>query len=128
MPADLRPLNAPDVPRVSAGYAKAMEVTGATRWLYVSGQIPLGEDGVPESFADQARLTLLNVERQLVHAGMGKDDLVKLTVFLSSRDHRLEFRDIRTEWLGGREIGLTVIVCDIFDEAWLLEIEAVAAA
>ena len=32
------------------------------------------------------------------------------------------------EVLGDRRIGLTVIVCDIFDPAWLLEIEAIAAA
>jgi hypothetical protein len=30
--------------------------------------------------------------------------------------------------LGGREPALTVVIAGIFDEAWLLEIEAVAVA
>ncbi|MEO1686399.1 MAG: RidA family protein [Pseudomonadota bacterium] len=128
MPTQRRPLNAPDVARVSASYAQAMETTGATRWLHVSGQIPVAEDrAVPEGFEAQARLTLDNIDRQLRHAGMTRDHLVKLTVFLGARDHRAAFRDIRAEWLDGREVALTVIVCDIFDAAWLLEIEAVAA-
>jgi 2-iminobutanoate/2-iminopropanoate deaminase len=35
---------------------------------------------------------------------------------------------VRDEMLRGRETALTVVVAGIFDEAWLVEIEAVAAA
>ena len=35
---------------------------------------------------------------------------------------------VRQRVLGSHSPALTVIICDIFDEAWLLEIEAVAAA
>ena len=35
---------------------------------------------------------------------------------------------VREEVLAGRSVALTVIITGIFDEDWLLEIEAVAAA
>jgi hypothetical protein len=37
-------------------------------------------------------------------------------------------RKVRQEILGDLSPALTVVIAEIFDEAWLLEIEAVAAA
>ena len=37
-------------------------------------------------------------------------------------------RDLRQEFLGAHSPALTVIIAGIFDERWLLEIEATAAA
>lgn len=124
----MKPINAPDAPQPVGGYAQAMEVTGAERILFVSGQIPAGPDGsVPESFEDQARLAWRNVFAQLAAAGMGLDNLVKVTIFLSDRRYIPEYRKVRQEVLKGREIGLTTIITGIFDEKWMLEIEAIAA-
>lgn len=125
----VRPINAPDAPQPVGGYAQAMEVTGATRILYVSGQIPAAADGsVPELFEDQCRLAWQNVIAQLNAAGMTLDNLVKVTIFLSDRKHIADYRRVRQEVLQGRQVGLTTIITGIFDERWLLEIEAVAAA
>ena len=47
---------APDAPRAVGNYAQALEVRAATRFLFVSGQIPLRLDGVlPKGFSGQAR-------------------------------------------------------------------------
>ena len=124
-----RPLNAPAAPIPKGGYAQAVEVTAAKRWLFVSGQIPVGRDGhVPKDFASQARLAWANVEAQVVAAGMTLDNIVKATVFLSDRRYSVENRSIRQEVMADREIALTVVITGIFDAAWLLEIEAIAAA
>jgi len=127
---NLRRINAADAPQPAGGaYAQAMEVTGATRTLFVSGQIPAMPDGtVPEKFEDQARLTWQNVIAQLNAAGMTLDNLVKVTIFLSDRQYIADYRRVRQEVLQGRQIGITTIITGIFDERWLLEIEAVAAA
>ena len=128
MTATLRETAAPDAPAAPT-YAQAVEVTGATRWLFVSGQIPVRPDGsVPAAFADQARLAWANVTAQLHAADMTLDNLVKVTIFLSDRRHIADYRRIRDEALGGRRVALTTIITGIFDEGWLLEIEAVAAA
>ena len=125
-----RAIDAADAPQpAGGGYAQAMEVTGATRLLFVSGQIPAMPDGsVPERFEDQCRLAWNNVVAQLEAGGMSLDNLVKVTIFLSSREHVADYRRIRQEVLQGRKIGVTTIITGIFDERWLLEIEAVAAA
>ncbi len=126
---NLRPINAPDAPQSQGGYAQALEVTGASRLLFISGQIPATVDGVvPADFEAQARLCWKNIEAQLAAAGMTLDNLVKATIFLSDRKFAMPNRVVRNEVLAGRRIALTVIICTIFDEKWLLEIEATAAA
>ena len=125
----LKPINASDAPQPVGGYAQAMEVTNAGRTLYISGQIPADAKGaVPESFEDQARLCWANVIAQLRAADMTLDNLVKVTIFLSDRQYIADYRRVRMDVLQGRQIGLTTIITGIFDEKWLLEIEAIAAA
>jgi 2-iminobutanoate/2-iminopropanoate deaminase len=125
----MKPINAPDAPQPLGGYVQAMEMTGATRTLYISGQIPETVNGsVPERFEDQARLVWQNVIAQLRAADMTLDNLVKVTIFLSDRKYTADYRKVRQEVLQGRQIGLTTIIARIFDEKWLLEIEAIAAA
>ena len=125
----LTPINAPDAPQPVGGYAQSMEVTGASRLLFISGQIPADPQGhVPEDFESQARLCWKNVIAQLTAAGMTLDNLVQVRIFLSDRKYTADYRKVRIEVLEGRQVGLTTIITGIFDEKWLLEIEAVAAA
>jgi 2-iminobutanoate/2-iminopropanoate deaminase len=122
-------VNSPTAPNPAGGYSQAMDVVGAERLLFVSGQIPQSVAGeVPVDFPAQARLAWRNVVAQLAAADMSLGNLVKVTVFLSSRDFSLANREIRQEVLGTHSPALTVIMAGIFDEKWLLEIEAVAAA
>ncbi len=120
-------INAVDGPETSGGYSQATLCVSPRRILYISGQVPVGADGgVPDLFEDQARLVWRNVERQLIAAGMGLENIVKHTTFLSSRGYRLANSQVRQQILGDLKPALTVVIADIFDEAWLLEVEAVA--
>ncbi len=104
-------------------------MTGAQRLLFISGQIPVNPSGeVPSDFKAQARLVWSNVSAQLEAAGMSVSNLVKITTFLSSREYAVEAREVRQEVLGAHAPALTAILTGIFDEQWLLEIEAIAAA
>ncbi len=121
-------VNAESAPQAAGGYSQAVAVSGAERLLFISGQIPETTAGdVPIGFSEQARLVWRNVFAQLGAAGMTVANLVKVTIFLSSREYATQNRDIRREMLGARSPALTVIITGIFDEKWLLEIEAVAA-
>ena len=126
----LRPINAPDAPQPAGnGYAQAMEVSGASRIVYISGQVPTEIDGsVPKDFEAQARLCWKNVIAQLNAADITLDNLVKVTVFLAERKYTADYRRVRNEVLAGRTVSLSTIITGIFDESWLLEIEAIAAA
>jgi 2-iminobutanoate/2-iminopropanoate deaminase len=129
MPVQLRSINAKSAPQAVGGYSQALETTNGTRRLYISGQIPVTRDGtVPESFGAQARLAWTNVLAQLEAADMTMGNLVKVTIFLSDRKFALENRQARQDALGDHAPALTVIIAGIFDEAWLLEIEAIAEA
>jgi 2-iminobutanoate/2-iminopropanoate deaminase len=129
MPVQLRSINAKSAPEAVGGYSQALETMNGTRRLYISGQIPVTRDGaVPESFSAQARLAWTNVLAQLEAADMTISNLVKVTIFLSDRKFALENRQARQDALGDHAPALTVIIAGIFDEAWLLEIEAIAEA
>jgi 2-iminobutanoate/2-iminopropanoate deaminase len=122
-----RIIEAKDAPQANGGYAQALEVSGQTRTLFISGQIPVDTAGFcPPDFTSQARLVWKNIEAQLCAAGMTFDNIVKITIFLSDRKFSDENRQVRTEFLGNRAPALTVIISGIFDESWLLEIEAIA--
>lgn len=126
---DIRPINAPDAPSASGSYSQALEVGGATRLLFVSGQIPETPGGtVPQEFRQQCVLVWRNIEAQLTAAGMTLDNLVKVTTFLADRRDRELNSEIRRLVLGARTPALTVVVAGIYDPRWLLEIEAIAAA
>ena len=61
-----RDINAPDAPAPVSAYTQAVEVTGATRTLYISGQVGIGPDGkVPDDIVAQSRLAWANVIAQV---------------------------------------------------------------
>jgi len=124
----IRPIDAPDAPATKGAYAQAVQLSNFGELLFVSGQIPVDLDGaVPEAFADQCRLVWRNVEAQLRAAGMGLADIVKVTTFLADRAYAQENSAIRQEVLAGLTPALTIIIAGIYDPAWLLEIEVIAA-
>jgi 2-iminobutanoate/2-iminopropanoate deaminase len=125
----LTSINSPCAPQSAGGYSQAVDIFGVQRLLFVSGQIPETVTGnVPGEFSAQARLVWQNVIAQLEAAGMSIGNLVKVTMFLSSREFAAANREVRREVLQGHAPALTVIITGIFDEKWLLEIEAIAAA
>jgi 2-iminobutanoate/2-iminopropanoate deaminase len=123
----LRYLESDKAPRSSGGYSQSVEVSNNDRTLYISGQIPETRDGhVPTNFEDQAKLVWKNIIHQLHAADMSLDNVVKHTTYLSKREYCTVNSKVRQEIFGDRKAALTVIIADIYDEKWLLEIEAVA--
>jgi 2-iminobutanoate/2-iminopropanoate deaminase len=125
----LTSVNAQSAPKASGGYSQAIEIFGAQRLLFISGQIPESANGaLPKEFPEQAKLAWQNVLAQLDAAAMSVKNLVKVTIFLSSREFAVANREARQKFLGSHTPALTVIITGMFDEKWLLEIEATAAA
>ena len=125
----MKPVNSDKAPAAVGGYCQAALVERAERLLFISGQIPETKDGqIPSGFEAQCRQVWSNVAAQLQAAQMSVKNLVKVTIFLSSREYAEDNSRIRREILQGHEPALTVIITDIFDKKWLLEIEAVAAS
>jgi 2-iminobutanoate/2-iminopropanoate deaminase len=124
-----RQINAASVTVPTGGYSQALELQAHTRLLFISGQIPVALDGsVPEGFEAQCRLAWQNVEAQLKAAGMSLDNIVLHRTFLADRRYTMANGAVRKTVFGDRKPALTTIIVGIFDEAWLIEIEAIAAA
>jgi enamine deaminase RidA (YjgF/YER057c/UK114 family) len=126
----IEPLNPAILPAAAGNYTHGVQVDGARRMVFVSGQVPWGNEHgrVPESFEAQCRMVWRNVLAVLSEASMGVRNLVKVTTYLSDRQYRAINSKIREEVLGDHAPALTIIICDIYAENWLLEIEAVAMA
>ncbi|MDW8444676.1 MAG: RidA family protein [Acetobacteraceae bacterium] len=131
MTATIRFVNPPDLPAPAANYSMTAEVSGATRWLFVSGQLPIAADGsVPEALADQAALVVSHLRAALAHAGMDEANIVKLTTYLAAREARAPWQAARDAWLAGRTppASTQVIVAGLADPRCAIEVDLVAAA
>ncbi len=122
-----RDINALNALARAGAYSQAVEVTGGTRTLWISGQVGVAIDGsVPPDVLAQARLAWANVIAQLQFAGMGVDNIVRLAAIVSTAADIPAARTARSEVLGECRPASTVIVGGLADPAWKVEIEAVA--
>jgi 2-iminobutanoate/2-iminopropanoate deaminase len=124
-----RDLNANNAPPPVAAYTQAIEVTGATRTLYISGQVGQRMDGTtPDDIVEQSRLAWQNLEAQLNAAGMTLDNLVKITTILPNRGDLIAAREARSAVMGERRPASTLIVGGLANPAWKIEVEGIAVA
>ena len=121
------PVSSHGLPAAVGGYSQSFAVPSGSGLLFVSGQIPVDADGVvPRGFEAQCRQVWRNVLNVLGAVDLDVEHLVKVTIFLGSRDHIDINGQVRREILGSHQPALTVLIADIFDPEWLVEIEAVA--
>lgn len=110
-------------------YSHGLEVKNATRFLFISGQIPEEPNGrVPDNFSEQCEVVWNNIEKILASAGMSVANLVKVTTFLTNASQVETNGQIRRKHLGEVKPALTVMIAQTLESQWLLEIEAIAAA
>lgn len=128
-----RAFNPDGIATPASRYSHCVETAGAPRWLHVAGQVGVGPDGEPGAGLDsQIDLCLANIDTALAAAGMSKQALVKLTAYLTSDapEAIAAFRTRRDAWIGDAPppASTLVVVKALASPAWLVEIEAVAAA
>lgn len=114
-------------------YQHAVLVTGAARWLHLSGQVGTMADGtVAADLAAQLDAALANIDVGLASAGMTRADVVKITVYLteSSAAAISTYRERRDAWIadGPLPASTLVIVAALASPAFLVEVDCVAAA
>lgn len=110
-------------------YVHAIEVSGAARFLFVSGTMGLDTKGkAPESLEDQLSLVWSNIRRILAEANMTTDNIVRLTSYLRDASYAEANQNARIEALGDRRVPTTAIVAETLVPEWLVEIEVIAAA
>jgi enamine deaminase RidA (YjgF/YER057c/UK114 family) len=108
-------------------YTDAVSVAGPGRWIYVSGQVGLDEDGkLLEDVSAHAEASIRNIAGVLERDGASLADIVKLTVFYTDRQRLEEFKAARAAHFEPPFPAATAIhVLGVGAQAGL-EIEAVA--
>jgi enamine deaminase RidA (YjgF/YER057c/UK114 family) len=110
-------------------YAHAIEVPPGARTLYVSGLNGYDQTGtvLPVDFAGQVANVWAHLGSILASAEMDYGDLVSLRFFLTSADFDPANVEILHEHLGEHLAARTVVVQQLLEPEWLVEVEAIAA-
>ena len=74
----INPATVPGPPFLSQG----LEVPAGGRMLFVSGQVGVGPNGPGADIGEQTTLAVANLQAVLAEAGMGVDNIAKMTVYL----------------------------------------------
>jgi 2-iminobutanoate/2-iminopropanoate deaminase len=121
--------NPADVFPLYRAYSHAVEVSGTSRLLFISGLNGYESDGVtmPESFEAQAELIWKHIKTILASAGMTVENLVSLRTYLAHPCYDEANALMRVKHLGSHRPASTVICSQLLVPAWKLEIEATAA-
>jgi enamine deaminase RidA (YjgF/YER057c/UK114 family) len=122
--------NPAGMPAPAARYSMTAEVAGPGRWVLVSGQLPVAEDGsVPADYGAQADLVIAHIAAALAHHGLGWGNVVKLTTYLTTRAARASWQERRDALFPGTPPASTqVIVAGLADPRCAIEVEAIAAS
>ena len=109
-------------------YSHAVELRRIA-WLYIAGEIGNALDGSMAADIDgQADQTWKNIEAILASAGMGVENLVKCTHYLTRADDVAAYGKVRSRHLGdARPASIFVVVTALARPGILVEVEAVAA-
>ncbi|MFF4347009.1 RidA family protein [Streptomyces sp. NPDC001530] len=127
--SELTRVSAPDGVAPAAAYTHVVMGTG--RFVAISGQLALDEDGklVGEGDPDaQARQVFENLRRCLAAAGATFDDVVKLTFFVTDMAHMPAIRAARDAYIPADRLpaASAVQVAGLVRPEFLMEIEAYA--
>ncbi|HEV8027439.1 MAG TPA: RidA family protein [Stellaceae bacterium] len=105
-------------------YRHGIETPPNARWLHIAGQIGVA----PEDFDGQADQCWRNIKAILAAAGMGVENLVKVTHFLTRAEDIAAYGRVRSRHLGEARPASTLLVISALARPGLLvEVEAIAA-
>ena len=115
--------------RPTDDYIHALEVRDHRRLLFVAGTMGLDAAGLPPaSLAEQLELVWDNIRAILAAAGMTADNIVRVTSYLRDAADAEANGAARVAALSGRVVPTTAIVAQTLSDAWLVEVEVIAAA
>jgi 2-iminobutanoate/2-iminopropanoate deaminase len=129
MPIEVTRSNPPTV-RAPTGYTLAVQITGETRRLVISGQVGVAVDGtVPPTGEGQIAQAFANLRAILSANGMTVENVIKTTVFLTDRELLSTFRSARSAVFGEHAPASTLLfVAGLVDPRFVVEVEAEAVA
>jgi len=124
---DIVPVFPSDVPPPGGHYSPGI-IFGDL--VFVSGQLPVSETGdhalAKSDFETQARQVFRNLIAVLRAAGAGLEDVLKVTLYVSSVDHWGQCNTIYAEIFGDHRPARAVVPTGPLHHGYLIEVEAIA--
>jgi enamine deaminase RidA (YjgF/YER057c/UK114 family) len=113
-----------------ARYSHGIAVPADHRMVITAGQLGIAlDESVPADSEGQADLCLANIEAILAEDGMTLANVVRLSVYVTAREHMQGYRQARDRRFPGAPPTTTlIIVAGLVRPEFLIEIEAIAAA
>jgi 2-iminobutanoate/2-iminopropanoate deaminase len=113
------------------GYTHIVEVSGAAKMVYISGQIAFDAQGNVVGAGDmkaQAEQVFKNLDAALTAAGAKFSDIVKMNTYITDMDKAPAVREVRARYFGDTTPASTFVkVAGLVRPELMLEIEVIAA-
>ena len=122
-------LNPSNAPKPAANYSNVAIIPAGKKLLSISGQIGNDIEGeIAESLEDQYRLALQNINLIVESQGGTKDDIAKITVFMTDEPDWEKIKSAADAFLPSPRPSMSFIyVKGLFRPDIKVEIEALAA-
>lgn len=128
-PAVTRRLNPPSIRAPFARYSHGLAVEGATQLVFASGQLGVAaDDTVPDDVEAQCVLCFENLKAILAEAGMGFEQVVRFTAYVTDRSYFPIYGAVRSRYVTGDAFASTLLVVVGFTRPeFKVEVEVTAA-
>lgn len=116
-----------EAPEAIGAYSQAVRAGG---WVWCSGQIGLAPDTMvmADGLEAQTRQVLENLTAVLDASGSSVDQVVRVTIFLTSMDHFGAVNTLYAEWAGALPPARETVAVRELPKGALVEISCVALA
>jgi len=123
------PINPSTVRRPFGKYNHGLLVPEGARLLVTSGQLGVGlDDSVPATIEDQAILCFEAIQAILEEGGMGFEDVIRISGFLTRREDFPAYMAVRDRYTKDTLPTSTLIIVSGFTRPeFLVEVEVTAA-
>ena len=110
-------------------YSHGVEIPATARILYLAGQVGAAPDGsMAADVEGQADQCWKNIKAILAAAGMGVENLVKCTHYLTRQEDVAVYGKVRSRHLGeARPASTLLVISALARPGMLVEVEAIAA-
>jgi 2-iminobutanoate/2-iminopropanoate deaminase len=122
-------LNPTSIRAPFARYSHGLSIAGATELVFASGQLGVAPDNtVPDDVEAQCVLCFDNVKAILAEAGMGFENVVRFSAFVTDRAYFPIYGAVRSRYVAGDAFASTLLVVSGFTRPeFKVEVEVTAA-
>ena len=126
-----RPLHSDKAPKAIGPYSQAVEVKGAERMVFLSGQValdPATGELVPGDVVAQTQRVIQNLEAVLAAAGLTFANVVRTTVFLADMADFAKMNEVYAKAFSSEPPARVTIAAAGLPKGARVEIDAIAVA